>query len=168
MRKDALDLPGYSVEGRHHDRVADARRDRFRLDLGGSLLLHELRPFIGIIIALIPPVIIAWSQYGPMGALLVFVLYEIVDNTISYIVMPRVMGKDVDVSMTVGILNFFLFAWLLCPIGAILSYPYTLVIKDVVLGSSEDTRWLSELMNMGMPDPVEATASVKETEATTG
>lgn len=41
-------------------------------------------------------------------------------------------------------------------------------VKVIVLGSSEDTRWLGELMNMGAPDPVEATASAKETEATTG
>ncbi len=115
-------------------------------------------PYIGIFIALIPPVLIAWSQYGPLGALAVFVLYEVVDNVISYIVMPRVMGQEVDVSMTVGILTFFLFAWLLGPIGGILSYPYTLVIKDVVLGSTEETRWLAALMDMGTPSPVAAAA----------
>ena len=52
--------------------------------------------------------------------------------------------------------------------GVILSYPYALAIKNVVLGSSEDTRWLAELMNMGAPDPVKATATAEETEATTG
>ncbi len=115
-------------------------------------------PYIGIIIALIPPVLMAWGQYGPAYALLVFIIYEIVDNTISYIIMPRVMGEEVDVSMTVGIVTFFLFAWLLGPIGGILSYPYTLAVKDVVLGSSEDTRWLANLMNMGMPKPEELAA----------
>jgi predicted PurR-regulated permease PerM len=40
-------------------------------------------------------------------------------------------------------------AWVLGPIGAILAVPLTLAVKELILESSDESRWLAVLMEPG-------------------
>jgi predicted PurR-regulated permease PerM len=60
------------------------------------------------------------------------------------------MAEKVDTSMTVGFLGIFFLGAVLGIFGVLLAYPYTLLVRDVFLTSSNES-WLAEFMRKGNP-----------------
>jgi len=105
-------------------------------------------PYIGIVLAAIPPVLVAWAKYGIQGAI-VMALFFIIINTIaeSYI-FPKLAGKGLQMSVYVVFVSVFAWGWLLGPIGAFLGVPLSFVIIRY-LERFDETRWLALLMTSG-------------------
>lgn len=102
-------------------------------------------PSIGFWLALIPPVILAWAQYGAPTALLVLAGYVLINGSVENIVKPRMMGQRLQISAVVVFVSLFVWGWLLGGIGAILAVPLTMMIL-IVLDSFDATRWLVVLV----------------------
>ncbi len=102
-------------------------------------------PYLGIILAAIPPVLIAWARYGIEGAI-VMALFFIIINTIaeSYL-FPRMTGKGLQMSVFVVFVSLFVWGWLLGIAGFFIGVPLTLIIMKY-LENFDETRWLSLLM----------------------
>ena len=77
-------------------------------------------------------------------------------SAIENILEPSYTGKKLSLSPTVVFASFFVWGWLLGPIGAILSMPIT-VMLFLVLGSNEQTEWIARIISRdgGLPDEVE-------------
>jgi predicted PurR-regulated permease PerM len=104
-------------------------------------------PYLGIWIAVIPPMIIAWLTLGPSPALWVLIIYTIIQTITNVIILPRVMSQVIDISLVVGLLGLLFWSYPFGIFGFILSYPYTLFVKDVLLASSDNTRWVADLIS---------------------
>ena len=115
-------------------------------------------PYIGIWLSVIPPMLIAGMEYGPQYALLVLIIYAVVRNVFNLIIYPKVMGDKVDISVTVGFLGLFFWGWTLGAFGALLAYPYTLLVRDVFLNSTTDDIWLVEIMKSSTTPEKKVTA----------
>lgn len=102
-------------------------------------------PAVGFWLALVPPVLIAYSQDGLTTAAIVFVGYVLINGTVSNLVQPRVMGSNLRISPLIVFISVFVWASLLGTIGAILAIPLTMLII-AVLGSFEQTKWIASLM----------------------
>ncbi len=102
-------------------------------------------PAVGFWLALIPPVIIAYSEYGLATAGIVFLGYVLINGTVANLVQPRVMGTSLRISPLIVFISVFVWASLLGTIGAILAIPLTMLII-AILGSFEQTKWISSLM----------------------
>jgi AI-2 transport protein TqsA len=102
-------------------------------------------PSIGFIIALIPPLIIAWAQNGWTTALIVLVGYILINGSIQNFVQPKIMGQGLRISPVVVFVSLFVWAYLLGGIGAILAVPMTLLVLTI-LENFESTRTLTVLM----------------------
>jgi predicted PurR-regulated permease PerM len=102
-------------------------------------------PSIGFWLALIPPVILAWAQYGVTTALIVFAGYVLINGSVQNILQPRMMGERLQISPVVVFVSLFVWGWLLGGIGAILAVPLTMMIL-IVLDSFDGTRWLVVLV----------------------
>jgi len=50
-------------------------------------------PSIGFMIALIPPVLMAYAQYGLQQALIVLVGYIVINGGVQNFIQPKIMGK---------------------------------------------------------------------------
>jgi len=111
-------------------------------------------PYLGIWLAVIPPAFLAWINLGASSAGLVLVLYVLVNNVFKLFVLPKVMGDKINASMTVGFLGLFFWGWVLGVLGMLMAYPYTLLVRDVVLTSTNET-WLVDLMKKETPKPGE-------------
>jgi AI-2 transport protein TqsA len=63
-------------------------------------------------------------------------------------------------------ISLFFWAWVLGPLGALIAVPLTLAVKELVLDSSDDTRWLSTVMGSGAKEkkPTEVSAADEENE----
>ncbi len=103
-------------------------------------------PAVGYWIALIPPVLLAYSMFGTSTALIVFVGYAVINGTAANIISPRVLGKGLSISPLIVFVSVFIWGSLLGGIGAILAIPLTMLII-VVLESFSTTAWIARLMS---------------------
>lgn len=102
-------------------------------------------PAVGYWLALIPPVLLAYSLFGPRTALIIFIGYALINGTAANIISPRMLGKGLSISPLIVFVSVFIWGWLLGGIGAILAIPLTMLII-AILESSTATRWLARLM----------------------
>ena len=81
-------------------------------------------PSIGFMIALIPPVLMAYAQYGLQTALIVLVGYILINGGVQNFFQPKVMGQSLKISPVVVFVGLFIWGYLLGGIGAILAVPH--------------------------------------------
>ena len=102
-------------------------------------------PSIGFIIALIPPVLMAYAQYGLQTALIVLVGYILINGSVQNIIQPKLMGDRLKISPVVVFVGLFIWGYLLGGIGALLAVPMTLLVL-IIMENFEGTRPLAILM----------------------
>jgi predicted PurR-regulated permease PerM len=102
-------------------------------------------PSIGFIIALIPPVLMAYAQYGLQTALVVLVGYVLINGGVQNFYQPKVMGQRLKISPVIVFIGLFIWGYLLGGIGAIMAVPLTLLVL-IIMENFEGTRPLAILM----------------------
>jgi AI-2 transport protein TqsA len=102
-------------------------------------------PSIGFIIALIPPVLLAYAEFGLPTALVVLVGYILINGGIQNFYQPKVMGQRLRISPAIVFISLFVWGYLLGGIGAILAVPMTLLVL-IIMENFEGTRPLALLM----------------------
>lgn len=108
--------------------------------------LFNFIPNIGYVIALIPPVIVAFLEFGIVKAVIVFIGYALINNFFDMVIGPRYLGKGLDLSTLITFLSVILWTWILGPIGAFLALPLTVMLKKLLLESYPDTQILATLI----------------------
>ena len=106
---------------------------KYALTLALIAGILELIPYIGPFIALIPAVILAFVQ-SPMLALLVIVLYVVIQQLENYVIVPQVMKKAVNLNPIVIIVVMLIGAKLAGVMGIILSIPLTAAVAEFLKG----------------------------------
>jgi AI-2 transport protein TqsA len=102
-------------------------------------------PSIGFIIALIPPVLMAYAQYGLQTALVVLIGYVLINGGVQNFIQPKIMGQRLKISPVVVFVGLFIWGYLLGGIGAILAVPMTLLLL-IIMENFDGTRPLAILM----------------------
>jgi predicted PurR-regulated permease PerM len=95
--------------------------------------LLRFLPYIGAVLAALPPLILA-AAVGPEWTMSLWVvaLFVVVEPLMGYVVEPLVYGRSTGLSPLAVIVSAIFWTWLWGPIGLILSTPLTLCL--VVLG----------------------------------
>jgi predicted PurR-regulated permease PerM len=102
-------------------------------------------PSVGFIIALIPPVLLAYAQYGLQTALIVLIGYILINGGVQNFYQPKIMGDRLKISPVVVFVGLFIWGYLLGGIGAILAVPMTLLVL-IIMENFEGTRPIAILM----------------------
>lgn len=118
----------------------------FALLWGILVFIMSFIPYVGFVIALVPPIALSLLESGWTEAIILLALFLIVNTLIDNVFKPRIMGKGLELSPLVIMLSLFVWAWVLGPMGAILAVPMTIILKGLFLETSPDTRWLANLM----------------------
>lgn len=108
-------------------------------------------PYIGLFVATIPPTILAYAEFGLTRALLVIAASILINLAIENILEPSYTGAKLKLSPTIVFASFFIWAWILGPVGALLSMPITVMIM-LVLDEHESTRWAARIMGTARGD----------------
>ena len=102
-------------------------------------------PNVGMLLAAIPPILLAFIQYSPETALIVAVGLILIIAILNFIT-NALIGQAVDMSPATSFVAFLFWAWVLGPLGALLAFPLTVALK-LAMESSEETRELAALMS---------------------
>ena len=102
-------------------------------------------PYIGLFTAMIPPAILALAEFGLVHGILVIIGAVVINLLIENVMEPSFTGKRLRLSPSVVLISFFLWGWLLGPIGALLSMPITVMLM-LVLNQHESTQWLAKII----------------------
>lgn len=108
-------------------------------------------PYLGIVIAAIPPILVAWAKYGIQGALVMTIFFIILNTIAESYIFPRLTGKGLKMSVFVVFVSLFLWGWILGPVGFFIGVPMTLIIIKYLENFGE-TRWIASLMMSGEED----------------
>ncbi|MEJ7600800.1 MAG: AI-2E family transporter [Kofleriaceae bacterium] len=102
-------------------------------------------PFIGSILAAVPPILFGLVEGGPTTAIGVAAGYLTVNLVVDNIVEPRVLGRAMGLSPLVLLLAMLIWGLVLGPVGAMLSVPLTMTLK-LILERDPELRKFALLM----------------------
>lgn len=104
-------------------------------------------PYVGFIVGMVPPALLALVLQGPQAMLLVIVVYIVLNFIITSLIPAKVIGDAVGLSMVVQIVCVVFWAWVLGPLGAILALPLTLFLKAAFIDANPRARWLDGFLS---------------------
>jgi AI-2 transport protein TqsA len=125
-------------------------------------------PYVGLVLAVAPAVVLALAEFGVDRALLVIAGVTVINVLAENLLSPMMMGRGLNLSPTVVFLSFILWAWLLGGPGAFLAVPITLFVA-VMFDTFPETRWLASIIgvsgaNTGTTDGAGPGAPAPDTE----
>jgi AI-2 transport protein TqsA len=102
-------------------------------------------PYLGLVLAMIPPAILALAESGPVAAAVVVVGATALNLIAENVLEPTLTGRALHLSTWLVFLMFFFWVWLIGPVGALLSMPITVLVV-LVLQHNERTQWVAALL----------------------
>ena len=103
-------------------------------------------PNIGSVIAALPAVLVALVQLGVVPAILVIVVFLVVNVVVGSVLEPRFMGNRLGLSTLVVFLSLVFWGYMFGTVGMLLSVPITMTLK-IAAEANPQTRWLSALLD---------------------
>jgi predicted PurR-regulated permease PerM len=111
-------------------------------------------PNIGFVLGLVPPMALAFVVGGWPLALAVIAVYSVVNVVLQVLVQPKFVSDAVDLSLTLSFVSVVFWTFVIGPLGAILSIPLTLLVRDLLLDRDPEAAWLRWLTsNAAGPPP---------------
>ncbi|HEX2734835.1 MAG TPA: AI-2E family transporter [Polyangiaceae bacterium] len=120
-------------------------------------------PNVGAIAAAVPPVLLAWIEYGFGRAVAVTSVYVVAHLLIGNVIEPRLLGRHMRLSPLVVFLSLVFWGWLWGPMGMLLSVPLTMIVK-ILLETSDQFSPVATLLDQPLSQRSPFTPSPPETE----
>ena len=103
-------------------------------------------PYVGFVIGLVPPALLALLEGGVRLMVVVIVVYILLNSLLTSLIPPYFVGDAVGMSITVTLISVVFWAWVLGPVGAILAIPLTLLVKAVLVDPDPAAAWAEGLI----------------------
>ncbi|MDK9661882.1 AI-2E family transporter [Propionibacterium freudenreichii] len=100
-------------------------------------------PNIGFVVGLIPPALVALVALGWKQALVVVVLYCVLNFVVQSIIQPRFTGESVGVTPTISFISLLVWGLVLGGLGTLLALPMTLLVKALIIDTDPRARWVN-------------------------
>lgn len=112
-------------------------------------------PYIGFMLAVVPPTLIAWSEIGLGPAAFILIGAAIINVLAENVLFPQAAGRGLQLSPAVVFISLMLWGYVLGSTGVLLAVPLTLALI-MALQYYDDTRWLAILLGPADFVPSEA------------
>ena len=125
--------------------------------------LTNFIPNIGFVLGVVPPALLALLANGPRSAVLVLVIYSILNVVIQTFIQPRFVGNSVGLSTELTFVSLIVWAFLLGGLGALLAVPMTLLVRAIFIDADRRAAWVTPLIDSSVepedaPPPAPAPA----------
>lgn len=121
-------------------------------------------PYVGFVIGLVPPAILALLIGDWPLMLFVIVAFIVLNSLFTSLIQPYFVGDAVGVSMPVTLIALVFWGWVLGPLGAILAIPLTLLVKAVLVDTDPSAGWATALFGSTRAMRHESDAELAEEE----
>ncbi len=102
-------------------------------------------PYIGSLIAIIPPILQALVQFGIGGALWTLLSILVTHNIIANFFEPKIMGKGLGLSTLVVFMSLIFWGFIFGIVGMFISVPLTITLK-LIFEQNEKTKWIAIML----------------------
>ena len=119
----------------------------FPLLWGMLFFLLSYIPNIGFILSIIPPFAITLLEQGFTRAIIVVAIVLVINFVVDNLVSPRIMGRGLGLTPLAVLLSLIVWAWVLGPVGALISVPLTILVKRLFFENFESTQFLSDALS---------------------
>lgn len=113
---------------------------------GVIAMLFNFVPVVGSIIASIPAILLALMNLDLSATIWVIVLYVVINISISNILEPKLMGKELGLSPLVIFFSLIFWGYILGIVGMFLAVPITMTLK-IAFDSNTSSHWIGILMS---------------------
>ena len=113
---------------------------------GVIAMLFNFIPVVGSIIASIPAILLTFMNLDLNTTIWVIVLYVVINISISNILEPKLMGKELGLSPLIIFFSLIFWGYILGIVGMFLAVPITMTLK-IAFDSNTSTHWLGILMS---------------------
>ena len=103
-------------------------------------------PYIGLVMAAIPAVLLGIAESGLTVGILLGVGYLVINQVIEQVIEPKIVGEEMTLSPTLTLFSVIFWAGILGSLGAMLAGPLA-ALMILILGAFDDTRWLAILFS---------------------
>jgi predicted PurR-regulated permease PerM len=115
-------------------------------------------PYVGMFIASVPSVLLAWAEFGVAHALVVVIALTLANALAENFVQPALMDRGLHLSPTLVFLSVVFWSWLLEGGGSFLAVPLSVGVV-ALLNSFPTTRWLAAAVTTRTETNVEPVAA---------
>jgi predicted PurR-regulated permease PerM len=115
-------------------------------------------PYIGMFLASVPSVLLAWAEYDLTHAVVVALALTIVNATAENLVQPALMHKGLNLSPTFVFVSVFFWGWLLPGGGSFLAVPISLGLL-AILANYASANWFVNMVTTTAQVPAAADRS---------
>lgn len=106
-------------------------------------------PNIGFVLGVVPPAILALLAHGWKSAVIVIVLYSVVNFIAQSVIQPKITGDAVGLNPTTTFISLVFWTTIIGPLGSILAVPLTLFAKAILVDANPSTRWMGVFLRAG-------------------
>jgi AI-2 transport protein TqsA len=110
-------------------------------------------PYVGFVIGVIPPALLALLDGDWQLMIFVIVAYIILNSLFTTLIPPYFVGDAVEMSITLTLISVVFWAWVLGPLGAVLAIPITLLVKSELIGADPRAAWAATLIGSTRTGP---------------
>ena len=121
----------------------------FALLWGLVFFVLSFIPNFGFVLSVIPPFVVTLLEAGLLRAGMLVLVVVVMNTVVDNVIAPRFMSRSVGLSTLSIFLSLLVWAWILGPVGALISIPLTLMVKLLILDSYESTRFISLFLTGG-------------------
>lgn len=114
-------------------------------------------PYVGLVIAAIPPVLVTWLEFGLTRTLIVIAGITAINMAVENLLSPSLMSRGMRLAPVVVLGALLFWGFELGTLGIMLSVPLTVMLV-YALDSFDETRWLALMMSGADPDEPEESA----------
>ncbi|MEA3338164.1 MAG: AI-2E family transporter [Chloroflexota bacterium] len=118
----------------------------FALLWGVLAFLLSFIPYIGLVLASIPAILLATAESGLVIGIIVALGYLVINQLIEQVAAPKIIGDDIALSPALMFISLIFWAWMFGTLGALLAGPLA-ALMIVIMASFDDTRWLAILFS---------------------
>jgi len=118
---------------------------------GLLMFILNFVPYIGFLIALIPPTLLALVDINPMSALLVVIIATLINTLSENVLFPELAGRSMQLSPAIVFISMVFWGYFLGASGVIVAVPLTVLTK-MILESFPETRRFAMLLGIGDSD----------------
>jgi AI-2 transport protein TqsA len=106
-------------------------------------------PYVGFVIGLIPPALLALLGGDWRLMIFIIVVYIILNSLFTTLLQSYFVGNAVGLSITLTVISLVFWAWVIGPLGAILAVPLSLLVKALLIDADPAAGWAEATFGPG-------------------